>query len=223
MTLLEFDRGRDFSSVGTLPKSWRFRSKSRGKIKPKISENDKTRSRSKSRGRHLRDYIKNKIVPTKEKYTMGGEKNETLYSNEAFINSQTELEIENFEPVKTSAYNFENFDELKELPKKRDVLPDSRSFPEIRGVSEPRKPSIYSVHEDTQHDSFYSEPTSTEPTCTFLTQGSSDDEDDDNAARSYEVEICEVFDPPDGFKDTNLTRWSSRSSLEIISPTEDER
>ena len=102
-------------------------------------------------------------------------------------------------------------------------FPGPRNLPEIRDAIEARKPSIYSVYEndninpDQQHDSFYSEPTSTEPTCTFLTQDVSSDEDDNN---SYAVEICEVFDPPEGFKD--LARWSSKSSLEVISPLKTE-
>ncbi len=164
--------------MGTLPKSWRFRSKSRPKD-TKI-ENDK-RSRSKSKGRHLRDYIKNKIAPTKDKYTIGAPKsNEAIYRNDAFVNSQTDIQPAQISPIKMSpsAYNF------------NDKIINSDFEP---GIIEPRKPSIYSVYEnensEKQHDSFYSEePSST----TFLTQeySSGDDEIDDSCL----VEISEVFE-----------------------------
>ena len=198
--------------MGTLPKSWRFRSKSRPKDK-KV-ENDK-RSRSKSRGRHLRDFIKNKIAPTKDKYTIGAPKSEMIYKNDAFVDSLTDIQPAQISPIKMSPSAY-NFNEKIIEPEHIEPRKSSIYSPEI---IEPRKPSIYSVYEneensEKQNDSVYSE----EPTSTFLTQeySSGDDEYDESCV----VEICEVFDPPEGFRDNSLVRWSSKSSLELVSPLE---
>ena len=43
-------------------------------------------------------------------------------------------------------------------------------------------------------------------------------QEDTTDEENHSVEISEVFDPPEAFKDANLARWSSKSSLEIISP-----